>query len=337
MQEKNGQTSSARWAVSRRGLLLGAGATLAVTMLSEFARPAPARAASPLSPRRVVAELAGAEVRYFDPGHTQALGWRVPSLLAVTAGAAVLRASTVEVTWDERMARATSDRVILATDDEVRAVPATIAPGRMTFRWPSNYVGGTSDLTQCVLPLTQNVLYPADALEDVAPARAIVRLRRPGAEVIASAPVMNAPISGVAWGASLSATTMSSDLPDDPTVALLIRIDSVGPGEIPAGAQLLVEAERSHVIECNFLEEQPGAPGAKAYSAASPQGTDALSTEVVLSESIPANQSRTLRMQLRKTARAAIGLHPLVMLTFRSTDPLAVSVQRTTMSESVVL
>ncbi|QIM17975.1 hypothetical protein G7066_03500 [Leucobacter coleopterorum] len=232
--------------VNRRTLL---GVTFGVAAFSLFHAPSSAHARA--EENAVSAELSIGESYGFAQDWSGALPALIPLtlLLRPTAGFEELSEGTVDISWASSVAAVHSDSVVIVAGDSLTLTKHVITEhaGISTMSFPLSGIdkGSSAEELVCALPLRSRIAYPNDQIAgEYTPVARISIPEQPPIEIVATSSLSARP--GEVWGSELSIIWASvSGKPEDQEIRTLpqsVRLSSIGPGAVPAGASLTVES-----------------------------------------------------------------------------------------------
>ncbi|MGG7449431.1 hypothetical protein ACQ3HE_00820 [Plantibacter auratus] len=205
----------------------------------------------------------------------------------------------VSIEFDSRLFSG-SDMTVVSCDGQFEAVPVAVAlaeapsPSVLAFEVPDVFDGATDAEVLMSLPLSARELYPNDGVADPLALR-LLALDHQG-EVLTEvvwAPTVAASGTDI-WGASLTARWASANVVNRGSTkakryrypqALLCT--SVGPSDIPAGSQLVIDLDQAVISNCTVSDVAPGDWNGK-YTDDSTTIEGALITVITLLEGVPA-------------------------------------------------
>jgi len=219
-----------------------------------------------------------------------------PSGFKVTTTTGPLPAFLLAVSFDNRIFEA--GNLLIISDDEVSTTaqagsPTVVGPVTTAhFDVPSSASASSSDL---FLPLTARSLYPAEAIDSPRPT-AVELLPESGAGASASWTPLKVLDGTTAWGAEIAVVWTDTEVlsPTRPLIyrhPQIVTITSVGPGAIPAGAEVVVDVDPRLVTDVQFssIKRDAVALPADAFVSTSIEDQGSRRLSFVFKSTIPAN------------------------------------------------
>ena len=342
------ETAGRKNPISRRRILVALGVAsggIAFADLLSGARPA--QAAKTIA-GKANAVFSGSTLFYFNRDRTTATPWLVPSALLVEAVPDHISGARVTVTWDTRLVELASSTVVIASLSGLTAVPCGSSnaghAGSLSFTWPDSLDAGNTKLTfHCVLPLTARRLHLSDALEKAMLSSAVVDFKDGSEPIAVAAAPTQRPIKGQAWGAEVAVLWGANDPGTEAgnaSFAKVVRIESIGPGSIPAGSFVTLSADAGVVraldVESVCFSGDQSKPVDATFKVSN-KGTSRL-VEVIIHEAVAAGQH--IRVSVAgdsdATANAQDG-DPAALVTFGAPHDKNKALQRQTGTESIAL
>lgn len=217
----------------------------------------------------------------------------------------------VSIEFDSRLFSG-SDMTVVSCDERFEAMPVAVvlaeapSPSALEFEVPDVFNGATNAEVLFSLPLSARELYPNDGVADPLALR-LLALDYQG-EVLTE--VVWAPTEAATgidvWGASLTARWASAEVVNRGSTkakryrypqALLCT--SVGPSEIPAGSQLIIDLDQAIIAHCTVSDMAPGDWSGK-YTSDTSIIEGALHTVITLLEGVPAGSTLEIGLAIEE-------------------------------------
>ncbi|NYE95611.1 hypothetical protein FHU41_001861 [Psychromicrobium silvestre] len=241
----------------------------------------------------------------FNPGFTRAITWQQPLRIDFSGKISKLGGTRLIINFDNRVARWTGIPAIWTHGGNPAEVSShtTGTPNPMMDQLQINLPAQLSDIApgaaaaQLYLPLDTLPLYPLDNIAPVNPTKIEVEAL-PKFLLVCTATIPE--IAGTPWGAELSAVWARLNLSGKGySVPRSVRIQSVGPGPIPAGTLLKFTGDSGVVASLDLgsaVLTETGAPFPTVIRTGSKKLPNSLHRELILKQDIPAKTSITLNL-----------------------------------------
>lgn len=244
--------------LSRRSFMLGSGAVGLSTPLTTSKRATAATRDEGVSlPLEVVPHVTTSYI--FDPQYASVLPYAELFAVEVSGDAAALTGSVIEVDFDSRVASPVDGGSVLRAGRQMLHLPVTVSgsadSGTLTIPLPT-LEGSTTGVHENVtvgIPLNRTARFPNDAVDG--PRASVIRIRNRSDRVTNEMTVLAdppAPVTGSVWGASVAVVWDDIALRGDHSagrysIPAFVRVDSIGPGAVPAGTQIVVDVDAALV------------------------------------------------------------------------------------------
>jgi len=284
--------------LTRRQLIVASAAGASSIALFQ---PTAAHATSSAPPAWNSAPGSLRELRYFSSNFTVAYRLAFPSSIKITAEDTSPRVVEVQadldarlITMGESVAVGDEDSVVLGPEvardqTEDRDVAAYLAPMISLGAW---------DSVSVALPFVIRPLYPNDGIDASEGIGVGLSPNQAGGFTDVWEPEILA-ADGLAWGGKLSAVWGLTSKGSEPyPYPSSVSIESVGPGEIPAGATLTISLDRSQIasVDSERSVMPPGSVFAEVYNTVLTKFGDRWEFTITLLDATPSGSKRTIRL-----------------------------------------